>query len=41
MVERDGHATAVRVEIVPVSAGLTVEHKAIANECVDAATDRE
>jgi hypothetical protein len=41
VVERDGHATAVRVEIVPVSAGPTVEHEAIANECVDDGTSSE
>jgi hypothetical protein len=41
MVEGDGHATAVRVEIVPVSAGLTIKDEAIANESIDDATDRE
>jgi hypothetical protein len=41
MVEGDGHATAVRVAIVPVSARLTIEDKTIANECIDDATGGE
>jgi hypothetical protein len=41
VVKRDCHATAVRVQIVPVSAGLTVEDKAIANECADDTTGGE
>ena len=38
MVERDGHAALVRVQIVPVTAGLSIEDEAIANECADDAT---
>jgi hypothetical protein len=35
MVERDGYAPAIRMEIMPVSPALTVKDKAIADERVD------
>ena len=41
MMERHCHATAIRMNIVPVRAALTVEDEAIPNEGVDDATSGE